>query len=220
MRIVTALLLVLTLGLWSCEKDEYSWGTDWDEGVIYFSGDVAADGCGWLLFSEGKSYHLSNFPEDLYIDGLDVWFKANDLSETFSCGLSQTQYKVKEIREIYQKPWNLRFLSDYPGRETSFDMFSLDSAYISNDSLYLHVGYSGGCGIHQFNLWALENGNEGELNVMLEHIDNEDPCEAYLHKWLFFSLKPLQKLDKKEVTFLLRGSPIMSSFYGSYTYKY
>ncbi len=113
-------------------------------------------------------------------------------------------------------------MSDYEGRETSMDGFSMDSVHIDGDSLRLHVGYSGGCAIHQFNMWILETGldRKGEPHLMLEHISNEDPCEAYLWEWLSFSLKPLQDLDNNKVVFWLRGSPVMSMLFGSYTYEF
>ena len=215
-------LLAFTLGFLSCEKEHPPIDTAWKEGVIHFMGDVAVDGCGWLLLSEGESYHIKNLEEKYKQNGLDVWFKGSDLSESFSCGLAQTKYDVKEIDEMIEKPWKGRFLNDYPGRELSLDMFSMDSVHIDGDSIRLHVGYSGGCRIHQFNLWILEMGNEGngDTHLQLEHIGNSDPCEAYSWEWLSFSLEPLQELDNNKVTFWLRGNPMMSMLFGPYTYKY
>lgn len=102
------------------------------------------------------------------------------------------------------------------------DMFSMDSVFIDGDSLRMHVGYSGGCAIHQFNLWALETGmmGDGDIHLMLEHIGNDDPCEAYPWEWLAFSLEPLQEEGTNSVTFWLRGSPQMSMLFGPYTYEY
>lgn len=116
----------------------------------------------------------------------------------------------------------IRFLSDYPDLETSMDMFSMDSVFIEGDSLKMHVGYSGGCEIHKFNLWALETGLDGNgaIHVMLEHISNGDSCEAYIWEWLSFSIEPLQEAGTKSVTFWMRGSPQMSMLYGPYTYTY
>ena len=116
----------------------------------------------------------------------------------------------------------LRYLSEYPGRETSLDMFSVDSVFIDGDSLKMNVGYSGGCAVHQFNLWALETGLDGKgaIHIMLEHIGNNDHCEAYLHEWLAFSIEPLQVKGSNSVTFWMRGSPQMSVLYGPFTYEY
>jgi hypothetical protein len=115
-----------------------------------------------------------------------------------------------------------QYLSDYEDQQTSMDGFSMDSVHIDGDSLRLHVGYSGGCAVHQFNMWILETGldRKGEPHLMLEHIGNDDPCEAYPWEWLSFSLKPLQEHGSSKVTFWLRGSPQMSMLFGPYTYKY
>jgi len=215
-------LLAFALGFLACEKEHPPVDTDWKEGVIHFTGEVALDGCGWLLLSEGESYHVSNLEEKYKQDGLDVWFKGSDLAETFSCGLAQTKYDVKEIDEMIEKPWKARYLKDYPDKELSLDMLSMDSVQIDGDSIRFHVGYSGGCGIHQFNLWILETGMEGngDTHLQLEHIGNGDPCEAYPWEWLSFSLESLQELNNRKVTFWLRGNPMMSMLFGPYTYKY
>lgn len=222
MRVIVSLLLGLSFLVVSCEKDKELLGTDWEEGVVSFSGDIAVDGCGWLIISEGISYSAVSLPDEFLQDGLDIWYKAKVLREYLVCGLDATELKILEISEVIEKPWHVRFLSDYTQRTTSFDGFSIDTAYVDGDSLRLHVGYSGGCEIHQFNLWALENGSDGDddLHLMLEHIGNGDMCEAYLHEWLAFSIFPIRESDQNEVRFWLRGSPIMSMLYGEYVYKY
>lgn len=122
-------LLILVIGISSCEKDDDSLGTDWEEGVVYFTGEPAVDGCGWLLLSEGESYHLKNLDEEFKIDGLNVWFRYDDLDETYTCGLGATEFETLELGEIINKPWEVRFLSDYPLRETSYDMFTIDTIF-------------------------------------------------------------------------------------------
>lgn len=216
-------LLILVIGISSCKKDDEPLGTDWEEGVIYFTGAPEVDGCGWLLLVDGESYHIQNLGEDFKVDNLDVWFKADDVDETFSCGLGQTEFATLKLDEIVAKPWEVRFLSDYPKYDKSFDNFSLDTAFIEGDSLKMYIGYGGGCAIHQFNLWALDNGEAGDenLHLMLEHIGNGDMCEAYLHEWLAFSLIPIREDGQNEVKFGLRGSPYMSiMMVGEFVYKY
>ncbi len=213
------ILCLVVLNAAGCHKDSDDLGTNWKEGVVIYSGAPELDGCGWLLFSEGETFSLYNMPMEFLNHGMDVWYNGKELKEYYSCGLAPNTYKIYEIREVVEKPWRVRFLSDYPMRETSYDMFGIDTIFIEGDSLKLHVGYSGGCAIHQFNLWALENSDENP-HLMLEHIGNGDMCEAYLTEWLSFSLLPLQEKNKSEVTFMMRGSPIMSSIYGPFTYKY
>ncbi|MCK5821494.1 MAG: hypothetical protein KAH17_06395 [Bacteroidales bacterium] len=220
MRVFSSLLLVLSFLVVSCEKDKELLGTDWEEGVVTFSGQVAADGCGWLIISEGVSYSAVSLPEEFLKEGLDIWYKAKVLREYLNCGLVGGQLKILEINDVIKKPWHVRYLSDYKDRTTSVDGFSIDTVYVDGDSLRLHVGYSGGCAIHQFNLWAMDKGGDEDLHLMLEHIGNGDMCEAYLHEWLAFSLIPVRETDKNEVKFWLRGSPVMSMLFGEFIYKY
>ncbi len=212
-------ILIFSFG---CEKCKFPVDTEWQEGVIQFTGEPELDGCGWLLFYKGESYYISSLEEEFMIDGLDVWFKGKVLDENYACGRGQTEYAIQEISKMIVKPWKARCLSSYPDRKTSMDAFSMDSVYVEGDSLHLYVGYSGGCAIHQFNLWILETGldEEGETHLMPEHIGNDDVCEAYLREWLSFSLRPLREFGKSEVTFWLRGSPEMSMLFGPYIYKY
>lgn len=212
-------LIFLILG--SCEQAQEPLGTDWEEGVVYYTGAPEADGCGWLILKDGESFEPVDLSVEFKKDGLDIWFKANYTRDYYRCGLAQSAYKIIKMNEVIEKPWKVRFLSDYPGRETSMDMFYLDSVFVDQDSLRMLVRYSGGCAIHQFNLWALENGREdSDLHLMLEHIGNDDPCEALPSEWLSFSLAPLRESGKNETRFWLRGSPIMSSLYGEFIYKY
>lgn len=212
---------VLLMLVWACDKDDIGLGIDWNEGVVHYMGAPELDGCGWMLFSEGVEYSLYNMPEEFLVDGLDVWFKGKELREYYACGLSSITYKIYEIREVMEKPWEVRPLDDYPDYNTSFDMFFIDSAYVDGDSLRIDVGYSGGCTIHQFNLWALDNGSkDSELHIMLEHISNGDMCEASFNESLAFSLVPIQEKGKSEVGFWLRGNPTMSSLLGNFTYEY
>jgi len=222
MRLFVSLLLVLSFLVVSCSKDKELLGTDWEEGVVTFTGDPAVDGCGWLIVSEGVSYSAVSLPNEFLEEGLDVWYKAKVLREYLLCGLEGTKIEILEFSEVIKKPWHVRYLSDYPNRTTSYDMFSIDTVFVDGDSLRMHIGYSGGCEIHQFNLWALETGldGDGDLHLMPEHIGNGDMCEAYLHEWLSFSLAPIRESDQNEVTFWLRGSPIMSMLYGEFVYKY
>ena len=125
MRVFVSFLLVLSFLVVSCEKDKELLGTDWEEGVVSFSGEIAVDGCGWLIISEGISYSAVSLPDEFLQDGLDIWYKAKVLREYLVCGLDATELKILEISEVIEKPWHVRFLSDYPGRTTSFDGFAL-----------------------------------------------------------------------------------------------
>ena len=77
-------------------------------------------------------------PDEFLQEGLDIWYKAKVLREFLVCGLDQTKLEILEISEVIKKPWHVRYLSDYPNRTTSFDMFSIDTAYVDGDSLRMN----------------------------------------------------------------------------------
>jgi hypothetical protein len=102
------------------------------------------------------------------------------------------------------------------------DLFRMDTAFVDGDSLRLMVSYSGGCQVHEFSLWKLpaQSVENPPVELLLAHNANGDMCEAWITRWLSFSLAPLRMVGILEVLFLLRGSPEMSAYYGQFTYSY
>ncbi len=79
---------------------------------------------------------------------------------------------------------------------------------IQNDTLYVTVGYSGGCKTHAFDL-MVDTSNPVQATLWLAHDADGDACEAYL-------VDPLRKAIPKSASgisrFLLRnpnGEPFM-----------
>ncbi|MFO7616653.1 MAG: hypothetical protein R6V75_05335 [Bacteroidales bacterium] len=102
------------------------------------------------------------------------------------------------------------------------DQFRMDTVFVDGDSLRIKVQYSGGCKVHEFRLCKVPSapGDQSPVELMLTHQANGDMCEAYLTRWLAFSLVPIRVGGLREVAFLMRGSPEMSIYYGDYTYRY
>ena len=131
----------------------------------------------------------------------------------------ESEIRVPEIRKNGK---NVVFLPDDEWEKYSMDPFRLDSAYVDDDWLMMQVSYSGGCRDHEFNLWKLPPNalDPPPVELALSHQANGDMCEGYITRWLTFSLVPLRHQGKHEITFLLRGSPEMSAYFGSFIYKY
>jgi len=73
------------------------------------------------------------------------------------------------------------------------DDFTIQNAFIVNDSLMVLVQYGGGCGTADFDL--LTNGlfmesDPVQLDILLSFID-DDPCEAAIQRMLCFDLSNL-----------------------------
>ncbi|MEM1094514.1 MAG: hypothetical protein AAGJ10_07915 [Bacteroidota bacterium] len=77
--------------------------------------------------------------------------------------------------------------------DTPMDPVDVDSAWVANDSLYLDVGYSGGCAEHDFRLYGMRTLSlitifPPEGSVLLSHDSNGDRCEAYVTEQISFGI--------------------------------
>jgi len=194
----------------------------WTDATVVFMGDPAVDGCGWLVRIDDELYYPVNLADEYRIDSLELQIRYYYDPVEYRCGRGGTRFP--SIRIIAYKmdtsPAEVHDLLDWDS--VPMDMFRMDSAYVEGDSLHLQVSYSGGCREHEFNLWKLPpNALEPPpVELMLAHEDNGDMCEAWITEWMAFSLRPLRERGKREITFLLRGSPEMSAYFGEFVYRY
>lgn len=221
---MAAALLIAGTGVFvSCHDDrDTDCNYGFKSGTVVYTGAMETDGCGWLILMDSVYYHPVNLGSGDQIDGLDVLVKYTDDPEEFRCGRGGTEYPSIRITEIKKSAEEVGILKDDEWGKYSMDPFRLDSAYIEEDWLMIKVSYSGGCKSHDLHLWKLPPNalNPPPVELALSHNANGDMCEAYLTRWLVFSLIPLREKGKREITFLLRGSPEMSAYYGEYTYRY
>jgi hypothetical protein len=92
-------------GLWtmvifaSCKKNTIHY----EDGLIIWAGDVAVDGCGWLIQSNNYTFHPTNLTTEFQQDSLQVSVDLKYVNETFSCGLLPSVYNSVEIRNILKR---------------------------------------------------------------------------------------------------------------------
>jgi hypothetical protein len=153
-----------------------------------------------------------------------VMIAYGNLNEIHQCGESGGSFpsihifcikKLKIINEVH-------FLSENQWDLVDMDPYRMHSASVKGDSLSIFVSCGGGCRVHQFKLWKLPQitGGSAKIELLLAHNSNGDHCQALLWYTLTFSLKPLRVKGKNQVSFLLRGSPEMSAYFGEFVYKY
>lgn len=102
-RTFIATLLVLILALLSCKEDELVCpvGEETVEGLLRYSGSPAADGCGWLIEINSKSYSPVNLPAGYQKqEDQRVLVSYILLNDKFSCGLVPTQFDKIKLTEI------------------------------------------------------------------------------------------------------------------------
>ena len=190
--------------------------------TVVYMGAPEVDGCGWLIQIDETYYYPVNLEDQFKIEDLPVRISYTYDPIEFRCGRGGTRYQSIRIESIRIEAPLVRQLYESDWDRVPMDGFRMDSAYVDGDYLYLHVNYGGGCRDHDFKLFRLPTNprQPEEVELMLSHDANEDMCEAWLSRWLIFSLKPLRLSNTHEVTFWLRGSPEMSAYFGQFTYKY
>ncbi len=195
---------------------------EWQQAVVVYTGAPEVDGCGWMISIKDSLYHPVNLDESFKINDLAIRIQYIPDPEVFRCGRGGVIYPSIRITGIESDSPAVGILKEDQWDKLPMDMFRMDSAYIAGDLVFLRVGYSGGCREHQFGLWKLppQPIDNPPVELMLSHNANGDMCEAYLTEWLSFSLISIRARGKQEVTFLLRGSPEMSAYFGQFTYKY
>ena len=70
--------------------------------------------------------------------------------------------------------------------------FSIDSAFISGDTLHAIVQYSGGCGTHTFDIettGALLKSLPPKQPIRIVHRSDNDPCRALIIEEIKFNIK-------------------------------
>lgn len=98
------------------------------------------------------------------------------------------------------KQWGATVISDNATDRWGKDVFKLNEAAITGDTLAVEVSYSGGCRDHQFTLvtsGAFMESDPVQLNVALAHNANDDPCEAWITEGYLFDLAPIKALYRK-----------------------
>lgn len=90
--------------------------------------------------------------------------------------------------------------TDLAPTDIMIDEFDLNSVQISDDILSLSASYGGGCRRHFFFLYMSPNAfmesEPVQVNLYLQHVANDDMCEAYITRELEFDLTPLSDLYK------------------------
>jgi len=81
----------------SCIKNETSF-----PGLIRFTGNVALDGCGWVIDVENETFHPNNLSTEFQIDSLKVKLSYKLTSENFNCGFGNS-FKTIQISSIAQQ---------------------------------------------------------------------------------------------------------------------
>ena len=70
------------------------------DAVIIDSGDVSADGCGWIVNVGNDYFHPQSLEAIYQVDGLHVIISYRKLNSQFMCGIGGLLYDEIEITDI------------------------------------------------------------------------------------------------------------------------
>jgi len=82
------------------EGDDHAIKKAGTEGLILFTGEIAVDGCGYMLKLEDHLYKPINLPASFEIDSLKVIVNYELTQDGYQCGLSPTPKTTIKINEI------------------------------------------------------------------------------------------------------------------------
>lgn len=93
------LIICLLFLCFACNKNnESNYLTN--NGLIYFTGELALDGCGWLITIDSVVYAPDELDSAYQIDSLPVIIKYEMLNTSFICGWSGNGIPQIEIVKI------------------------------------------------------------------------------------------------------------------------
>jgi len=74
------------------------------------------------------------------------------------------------------------------------DPLTLNDVKLQRDFLVFNVSYGGGCEEHIFQLVSSSfmESYPVQVNILLSHEDNDDPCDMWVTETLIFNILPLQ----------------------------
>jgi len=74
------------------------------------------------------------------------------------------------------------------------DPLTLNDVKLQRDFLVFNVSYGGGCEEHIFQLVSSSfmESYPVQVNIVLSHEDNDDPCDMWVTETLIFNILPLQ----------------------------
>ena len=80
-------------------------------------------------------------------------------------------------------------------QDTPKDPFTINKVRLFKNILYFDISYGGGCMEHDFQLIASSfmESEPVQINVLLSHEDNDDPCDMWITENLGFDLSSLKK---------------------------
>ncbi len=146
----------------------------------------------WFIMG-AKNASISNGIGNVSLSG--EWIIIPSKTTTYNLTAYNATTSVSASVQIIVKDSNSIFLNDKLYQNASKDPFSIHSVILENNTLKINITYTGGCEEHDFMLIGTKNFMESDpvqVNILLSHNANNDPCDALINEELNYNLTPLK----------------------------
>ncbi|MBD8487301.1 hypothetical protein IFO69_00935 [Echinicola sp. CAU 1574] len=73
------------------------------EATVMYTGDMALDGCGWLIAINDEFFRPENLKEDFKVDDLEVYVHYTLSGGVYSCGMGNAGISRVSIEQIIMR---------------------------------------------------------------------------------------------------------------------
>jgi len=91
-------------------------------------------------------------------------------------------------------PQNI-IIDDYLYQSSPRDSLMINKIRLIKNMIELNISYGGGCEEHEFQLISTSfmESYPVQVNILLSHEDNDDPCDMWITETLIFIILPLKE---------------------------
>lgn len=146
----------------------------------------------WYIIS-AKNASINNGIGNVSLSGEQIIMPTK--TTTYTLTAYNTTARVSASVQIIVKDSNSIILNDKLYQNASTDPFTINSVTLENNILKINITYTGGCEEHDFMLIGTKSFMESDpvqINVLLSHNANNDPCDALINEELNYNLIPLK----------------------------
>ena len=104
MKRIVFLALIAIMAISSCAKEGIIEEERFGNAIIRDFGDIAVDGCGWVVDVSSEIYKPQNLPAEFEIDSLEVQIEFDTLASKARCGFVMEAFFEIHIIEISKIP--------------------------------------------------------------------------------------------------------------------
>ncbi|PIF05278.1 MAG: hypothetical protein CSA36_07445 [Draconibacterium sp.] len=189
-QLITAIIFLLVI-LTSCNRDDEVPVLTGEGTILDFSG---TGNCNIVIdMDNGTQLQPLFYPSGfLFTSGQRLHIQYQILENNISSCEKGQACEILYLEELSCKSF-ITFNGDSVSAPVG-DLFFLRDALIDGNCLQAKVSFSGGCRNHYFDLVRIKSETNDTISApvfVINHNANNDPCEAFLTRYLRFDISPI-----------------------------